>query len=107
MEDKIKGGKAKDLVKLFDKAMASPDVPKLYANGFVTGFSSADTTILLQQNGVSVAALNLSFTTAKSLALKLGGLIKDIESQTGNTIMTTEDVDASFGRIEKKAQKKK
>ena len=106
MANNKKDERQKDIAKLFDKAAASPDVPKLYANGFVTAFGNADTTIMLQQNGVPVAMLNLSFTTAKSLALKVGGLIKDIEAKTGNTIMTTENVDASLGRIKKEPKKK-
>jgi hypothetical protein len=92
----------KNLKEIAAKAVESPDIPKLYANGFMTGYSNSDLIVILQQNGMPIASLNLSFTTAKSLALKLGNLIKDIEMMSGQAIMTTDDVEKYRKKEEKK-----
>lgn len=83
----------KNITLLFEKASKDPSVPKIYANGFANAIGNGDTTTILQQNGVPVAVLNLSYTIAKTLSLKLGALIKTIEDDTNNTIMTTNDID--------------
>ncbi len=75
------------------EAYESSEVPKLYANGFSSALGMGDVTILLQQGPKTVAVLNLSYTVAKTLSIKLGGLIKSLEDGTGNTIMTTDQVE--------------
>lgn len=64
----------------------------LYGNGFSLMAGNADVCLILQQNGKPVAAVNMSFTLAKTLAKKLGGLIEQIENNTNHTIMVTDEV---------------
>lgn len=71
-------------------AMASPAVPKIYANGYIIGQTVSDSFILLQQNGHPISILNLSFTAAKSLSIGLKNMIEQLESDTGQSIMTTD-----------------
>jgi hypothetical protein len=68
------------------------DIPEIYFNGFVSGVGSGDLLLILQRDGKPVARLNTSFTLAKTLAIKLTGLIHNLEGSTGTKIMTTDDV---------------
>ncbi len=80
----------KDVMDQIKEAIEDPNVPKIYSNGFLNAVGQGDTLTLLLQNGKPVAVLNLSYTVAKTLALKLGQVIKNIEADTGTTILTTE-----------------
>jgi hypothetical protein len=73
------------------------DIPKLYANTFAIVMGTADVTIVLEQNGRPIALLNLSFTSSKTLASKLGGVISKLEENSGREIMTTDDIQKMFG----------
>lgn len=94
----------KDITEIMNSAITDPNVPKIYANGFATGVGNGDTLIVLQQNSRPVAVLNLSFTVAKTLALKLGNVIKGVEDKANTVILTTDDFSAVFS--EKKTGKK-
>lgn len=97
-------GQEEEIQRIFDVAIQNVQVPKIYANGFANAVGQGDTITVLQQNGTPVAVLNLSYTVAKTLALKLGDLIKKLEADTGNTIMTT---DECMSGIKSKKGKKK
>ena len=86
---------------MINVAVSNPDIPKIYANGFVTGIGNGDTLIILQQNSKPVAVLNFSFTVAKTLALKLGGVIKEVEDQADTIILTTDDFSAALSMKKK------
>jgi hypothetical protein len=88
----------------FLKAINNPSIPKVYANGFMNGVGNADSTIIFQWNGNPVLVLNLSFTIAKTLALRLGQMIKDVESGSGNQIMIVDEIAAALGHGPKKEQ---
>jgi hypothetical protein len=77
--------------KMFALALASP-LPRVYLNGFALAQSLADVTLLAQTNGNPSAVLNMSFTTAKSLAIELDKMIKNFEELTGHTLLTIEDI---------------
>ncbi len=86
------GGMIKD-------AVSNADVPKIYTNGFGVGLSNADIVIILQRFGNPVAVLNLSYTLAKTLAQKLGGVVADFESKiAGQEILTTDRIDAALSK---------
>ena len=74
-------------------ALASENIPHLYANGFTNALSNADIVIVLERQSDPVAVLNLSFTTAKSLAHKLSELISNLETASKQSIMTTDLVE--------------
>lgn len=86
------GDQQEDISSQFQIAMEDEDIPKIYANGFLSGISQGDITIMFQLNGKPVSILNLSYTVAKTLSAKLGGMIEIIESQMGNTIMVMDDL---------------
>jgi len=91
----------KDVMDQINEAIKDPNVPKIYSNGFLNAAGQGDTLILLLQNGKPVAVLNLSYTVAKTLALKLGQLIKNTEASAGTTILTTEDFLDGFQKSSK------
>jgi hypothetical protein len=77
--------------KMFAAALNSP-VPRVYLNGFLLGQSFSDITVVGQTNGNPSTVLNMSFTTAKSLAIELDKIIKKFEETTGHTLLTMEDI---------------
>ncbi|MGE5446245.1 MAG: hypothetical protein ACM3SR_16890 [Ignavibacteriales bacterium] len=70
--------------------------------GFVTSLGTGDVLIVLERNGRPIALLNTSYTTAKSLVEKLGGLITVLEQKTGNPIMTIDEITTKMGEKHKK-----
>lgn len=90
--------KEKELKKKFDEALNDPQVQRIYANGFINAMGIGDIVILLQNSKKPIAVLNLSYTVAKTLSIKLGASILQLEKSTGNTIMTTEDIDKSLSK---------
>jgi hypothetical protein len=78
--------------KLIESSVGSNDLPKMYCNGFTVAIGNADILLVLQNNQQPVAVLNMSFTIAKTLVQKLNGLVGMIETKSGNTIMTTDDL---------------
>lgn len=75
-----------------EKAISDPEIPNLYSNSFSCALGQGDTVILFKNGNKSVGTVNLSYTTAKTLAIKLNGLISHLEKVSGNKIMTTEDI---------------
>lgn len=91
---------------IINSAVNSPDLPHLYANGFISALGNGDTLLILQQSGRPIATLNLSFTLAKTLVQKLGGIIEGLEADSGNTIMTTDDMTRILAKREQKKTKR-
>lgn len=75
-------------------AIASSNIPKIYANGFICAQTTSDVFVVLQANGQTNAILNLSYTAAKSLANDLKQMIVALEKQTGHQIMTVNEINA-------------
>lgn len=67
-------------------------IPEIYFNGFSTFLAPSDVFVVLYRNGYPAAKLNLSYTTAKTLAVQLEKLIADLEEDSGRKIMTIDDV---------------
>ena len=84
--------KQKELEKQLKSALENSEVKKIYANGFVNAMGVGDIVVLLKNGDNPIAVLNLSYTVAKTLSIKLGAMISQLESKTGNTIMTTDDI---------------
>ena len=66
--------------------------PNIYANGFSCAVGLGDVCVLLKNGSKSVGVVNLSYTLAKTLSIKLGEMIETLENKSGNTIMTTDDI---------------
>lgn len=105
MRKEIELGKNVD--EIINFAVNAPDIPHLYANGFINAMGNGDTVLILQQNGKPIATLNLSFTLTKTLAQKLEQIIGDLEKDTKNIIMTTDDISGALAKREKKKRKKR
>jgi hypothetical protein len=83
---------------MFESALVS-SIQRIYLNGFLLGQSLSDITIVGQTNGTPSTILNMSFTTAKSLAIELDKVIKTFEGTTGHTLLTMEDIGTKMGMI--------
>jgi len=83
--------------KQLQDGFALPSEFKLYANAFAAGSSQADVVVVFQKNGEPIAVVNMSYTIAKSLAVKLTDLMKDFEEKVGQTILTTDDIGSAMG----------
>lgn len=77
-------------------ALNNPEIQKIYANGFISATGMGDIVILLKNADTPIAVLNLSYTVAKTLAIKLGGLITQLEEATETTIMTTDNISSAM-----------
>lgn len=69
------------------------ELPHLYANGFAISVTSSDVTMVLEQNGRAIATVNMSYTVAKTLSMKLGGGIGSLEEATKRSMLTTDEVE--------------
>ncbi len=81
-----------------DQAVLDPDIPNIYANGFSCALGLGDVAVLLKNGPRPIGVLNMSFTTAKTLAEKLLGLVSFLEEKSGNRVLNTEEVKAVFTR---------
>ena len=79
-----------------EKALSDGELQNIYFNGFALNLATGDIALVLERNGQPVAVLNTSYTVAKTLAQKLNGLVSILESKTGNTIMSTDDIKESL-----------
>ncbi len=71
---------------------STPELPKLYANGFATGYSASDMYIIGQVNGNPSFLLNMSFSSAKSLKVMLDDLITRFEKTAEFEIHSSEEI---------------
>ena len=88
-----------DMAGEIQRVLTNPDVPHIYCNGFSNLLSNCDTMTILTRNEVPVAVLNMSYSTAKTMALKLGQMIAHLEEVTGQQIMTTDSIDSDVARV--------
>jgi hypothetical protein len=73
-------------------AFASDNVPKIYANGFISARTNSDVFVVLQLNGQPISVLNLSYSSAKTLAQDLQKAIQDLENEMGRQILTIHEI---------------
>ncbi len=76
-------------------------IPNHYFNGFEIGTSMSDMSVLALLDGIPQARLSMSFTTAKTLALKLSNAIEAFESATKHDIMTIDQVKSGMDSLVK------
>lgn len=70
--------------------------PELYANGLGVALGSSDILLVLERNKIPVGVVNLSFTSAKSLAVALGSVIAELEERADREILTNQDITDLF-----------
>ena len=73
-----------------------------YFNGFSITMSNADIGILLMLNNEPASAVSMSFSTAKTLAKKLGDMIATLERESGHEIMEIDFLGEVVARITEK-----
>ncbi len=84
---------------LLDAARANGS-PELYVNNLGVALGSSDVLLLLERNNTPVGIVNLSFTSAKSLAVALGQIIAELEQRANREILTNEDIAGLFSKGE-------
>lgn len=78
------------------KAMEDKELPSIYFNGFSITIGTGDVVLILKRNDRPVAILNTSHTVGKTVATKLGSIVAMFEQKMGNTIMTTDEIQAKL-----------
>lgn len=81
------------------------EVSGLYFNGFQIALTNADISGILLLNGQPQVVVNMSYTTAKSLAEGLTDVVKQLEAVTKRPIMTTKDVEKGLNDLVNKRGK--
>ncbi len=71
---------------------AFEEAPTYYANGFINGLGMADAYIVLQTNDQSVAVVNMSLSMAKTIANNLLVMVQSFEQQTGQKVLTLDEL---------------
>jgi len=89
----------------FKTALSAP-VPHYYCNGFANSLTPTDVVIAAEQNGTPVFTLNISYTTAKSLSVKLGALIAALEAASERPILTNEEITKLIPTMTEEVSKK-
>lgn len=77
-------------------------VPAIYFNGFQIGLSNADASLIGLLDNQPVIKLNMSYTIAKTLVVKLGHMMETFEKSVGREIMTTDDAGSGIEGTQKK-----
>jgi hypothetical protein len=78
------------------EAMESEEVGSTYFNGFTLTVGAGDVALILTLNGKPTRVLNCSFTVSKTLAEILSEAIQGLENASGNTIMTTDNINEAL-----------
>jgi len=87
-----------ELQRRIDTAFSSEQIPEVYFHAFVSSLMPmGDTLIILERYGKPIAKLFCSYSVAKTLALKLGELVKQAELKLGADIPTTDQLRELMG----------
>lgn len=78
---------------------AAGEIPAFYFNGFTVSLTNADVHAALFLDGKPLTFLHMSYTTAKTLHIKLGEAIERLESATGQKIMIIEQVEGALRKM--------
>jgi hypothetical protein len=70
----------------------NPQVQKLYVNRTVVGNTISDMFIITQSTGTPPTLIQMSFTTAKTLAEDLFRMISEFEDKTGQKVLSMKDI---------------
>jgi hypothetical protein len=77
---------AQDMYAGLESMVASPLVPKIYANGIFVANTMSDITIALFQGRTGCGIVTMSFPTAKMLLSNLEACIKNYEKTTDQEV---------------------
>lgn len=82
-------------------------IPSFYFNGFQMNLSNADVGAVLLLNNQPQLSLNMSYTTAKTLAEALQEIVGALEKVTKQAIMTTKEVSVGLETLSADMEGKK
>ena len=77
-------------------------VSQIYINGFQIGLSNADAALIGLLDNQPVVKLNMSYTIAKTLVVKLGQMMSTFEKAVGREIMITDDAGSGIEGVTRK-----
>jgi len=77
---------------IIPSALSDPTIPHLYMNAVGLAATNGDVCLLVMQNGITTATVNMSFTVAKGVGVAIGQAIAQLESATGQPIMTMDHI---------------
>lgn len=77
------------------------EISEIYLNGFEVAISLSDINIITLTNNRRRYRLLMSFTTAKTLLAHLAIVLRTLENQTGQKIMTMDDIKNAMDKISK------
>lgn len=66
----------------------------LYSNGILVSLTLSDISLTITINGQPTHSLNMSLTTAKTLAANINTAIKDFETKTNSRVLEAKEVAA-------------
>ena len=89
----------KHLQTVAQQALTSQDIPKIFANGFVSGMGFGDTYLILQTNGQSTAVINLTYPVLKTLSQNLNTLVDQLETQLGEPLPTLAELQSKITAV--------
>lgn len=89
-----------EVTRVIEAAFQDAAVPKLYANGFHLGQSPSDVFIVPLLGGKPLAIQYISFATAKTLMLNLQSMIRKLEKQTKQRVLSTDDIQQRMAPVE-------
>lgn len=72
--------------------LKDPSVIKIYVNGLTVGMSLSDVFMVVNSGPMPSAVIQMSFTTAKTMMQSLTQLITGFEENTGQPLLTMEDI---------------
>lgn len=76
----------------------NPQIQKLYVNRIVVGNAVSDMFIIGQSTGTQPVVVQMSFTTAKTLAEELLKMIAEFEEKTGQKILSMKEIQQKLSR---------
>jgi hypothetical protein len=76
----------------------NPQIQKLYVNRTVVGNTISDMFVIAQSTGTQPTVVQMSFTTAKTLAVDLLGMISDFEGKTGQKVLTMKELQEKMAK---------
>ena len=79
-----------------DEIVNDPDIKRIYANGFTIFVGNSDFGVILKTNNKTTHVLNISYTLAKTLHVKLHQMISRLEESTNHEIMITDIINDKF-----------
>ncbi len=90
-----------------EKALATPDVAKLYMNAFQIATNGLDVTVVTQWQDQPIAVIAMPLQLAKTFAQKLADIVSRQEVAFGRLIQTSEEVAQEVKDYEDKMAKEK